>query len=112
MQSNWNKKNEDILSEGLPLQPFGVNNWGLTKENCLKAINKLRELSIPILGGDVMKLENKQWVYTYDNWYCDKLPNESNENFASRSNQLASDYVKNYSSQKDIKILFVLVPED
>ncbi|MGI8544186.1 MAG: Imm40 family immunity protein [Aridibacter sp.] len=111
MTNELNVNVEKILSEGLSLQNFGINNWGLTKEKALIAINELRNFGIPVLGGDVMKLENGEWIHTYDNWYCDKLPNESKEQFMVRSTQAANEYVNNYNINPDSETLFVIVAE-
>ena len=112
MTNELNVSVEKILSKGLSLQNFGINNWGLAKEKALIAINELRNLSIPVLGGDVMRLENGEWTHTYDNWYCDKLPNESKERFVIRSTQAADEYVNNYDVSSDSEILFVIVAEN
>lgn len=111
MQNTWNEKIEEVLSVGLPLSGFGINNWGLTKEKALIAIQQLNELSIPILGGDVLKFENERWIHTYDNWYCNQNFGESKEEFAIRSNQVAFQYINNYR-HKEGDVLFVLVPKD
>jgi Immunity protein 40 len=112
MQNNWNTQNKKILSLGLTLTSIGINNWGLTKEECLEAIASFKRASIPILGGDVMKLENGSWVHTLDNWYCNRLLGESNDRFVVRSIQLASQFVNNYSGKQNSNILFVLLPKD
>lgn len=111
MKNNWDKEIEEVLSKGIPLNDFGINNWGFTKEKCLLSINKLSELSIPVLGGDVLKLDNGEWTHTYDNWHCDKSSDESDEDFVIRSNQVANEYISKYPINKNTEILFVLVPK-
>lgn len=101
----------EILKIGVPLESIGVKNWALSKEDAIKALDRFYELQIPILGGDVCENINGIIQYKYDNWYCDRQPNESQLDFASRSIDKARDYINNYHSDNIEQIFFAFVPE-
>ena len=65
-------KIKQILSEGFCLQKYGINNWALTENQALLAIEKIKELNIAILGGDVCFRSNGIFQLNYDNWYVEK----------------------------------------
>ena len=104
-------KIDSILSIGIPLEDIGVKNWALNKENALTAIEKLEVEDTPILGGDVYELVNNKLQMNYDNWFCDKLANESKSEFLSRSILKAKNYINNHN-KVEAQIYFVLVPDN
>ena len=91
---------------------IGVKNWALSKKDAIKALDKFYELQIPILGGDVCEKNNDVIQYNYDNWYCDRQPNESQLDFVNRSIALARDYISNYNSDNIENIFFAFVPDE
>jgi Immunity protein 40 len=101
----------EILKVGISLEPIGINNWALSKEDAIKALDKLHQLQIPVLGGDVC--ENIEGVlrYNYDNWYCDRQSNEFKIDFVNRSITKARDYIDNYKSKNVEKVFFVFVTD-
>lgn len=111
MEQMWQKKIADILKTGKPLFEIGINNWALTKSEALTAIKQLDALGIGILGGDVYALTDEVFVSTYDNWYCDRGPNEEPLTFLSRSIDKAKQYIEAYNAQEPDKIFFALVPD-
>ena len=94
------------------MESIGVKNWALSKEDAIKALDRFYELQIPILGGDVYENINGVIQCNYDNWYCDRQPNESQLDFASRSIDKARDYINNYNSDNIEQIFFAFVPEE
>ena len=102
----------EILKVGFSLESIGVKNWALSKEDAVKALDKFYELQIPILGGDVCERINEVIQYNYDNWYCDRQPNESKFDFVNRSIGIARDYIKNYNSENSENIFFAFVPDE
>lgn len=102
----------EILKIGVSLELIGVKNWALSKEDAIKALDRFYELQIPILGGDVCENINGVIQYNYDNWYCDRQPNESRLDFASRSIGKAIDYINNYNSDNIEQLFFAFVPEE
>ncbi|MCH6199871.1 Imm40 family immunity protein [Aquiflexum sp. LQ15W] len=102
----------EILKVGVSLESIGVKNWALSKEDAVKALDTFYELQIPILGGDVCESINEVIQYNYDNWYCDRQPNESQLDFVNRSITKARDYINNYNSDNIENIFFAFVPDE
>ncbi|GHV03681.1 hypothetical protein AGMMS50229_03410 [Campylobacterota bacterium] len=102
---------DDILSVGISLEHLGIKNWALSQFETLKALDRFESMQIPILGGDVCELRNGRIEYNYDNWYCNRLANEFNLNYITRSIDKAREYVKKYPIREYDKIFFVLTPD-
>lgn len=112
MAKIWSNKIAKILDIGTPLPNTEQNNWALTKQQALQAIDQLNSLKVPIFGGDVLELRNGVFQPTYDNWYCDPLPQETEISFLNRSITVAKDYIISYTLADAEKIFFVLVPKN
>lgn len=108
---SWPNKVESIISSGIALHSVGVSNWALSKEQALDALDKFEAEKISVLGGDVYELNNGEPESNYDNWYCDREPDESLENYVARSISKARAYISNYSSPNQKQEMFVLVAE-
>jgi hypothetical protein len=102
---------ESILKDGISLESIGVNNWGFSKNQAIQILDVLDKLNIPVFGGDVFELEKENIRCNYDNWFCERLNNESDENYKSRCISEAKKYIMNYRSKSSGKILFTLVFE-
>lgn len=107
----WSNKVDEILSKGISLESIGVKNWALSQQEALQVLSQFVELQIPILGGDVCEFVNGAIQYNYDNWYCDRLPNESDLDFVSRSIRKAREYIEHYNIKDSDTIFFAVVPE-
>ncbi len=101
----------EILKIGLPLHDYGVNNWALTKEQALSALDKFMTAQISILGGDVFEKINDLYKPNYDNWYCDKKDGENKREYLERSIITAKNYIKDYKTKEFSNNFFVIVPE-
>lgn len=91
------------------LIPNSGNNVAYSKCEALRMISCFEEQGIPVLGGDVFLLKDNIPSLTYDNWYCDKNPQESNQEYVIRSCKKAYEYVSTYNSADSIEVLFSLV---
>ena len=111
MNHSTRKTPEQILSVGITLPDYGFG-WGLDKASALLALAELQESMIPILGGDVLTLKNGRWEHTYDNWYCNIEPNESEEDYCVRSNYVARKYIQKYPTKEGFEFVFVIVTPD
>ncbi|PHS10573.1 MAG: hypothetical protein COA88_02170 [Kordia sp.] len=107
----WSTEIDEFFAIGYNLHELGVNNWALKKHEALTALKQLLILQVPILGGDVYEKHNGNIQQNYDNWYCNKLDDESKIDFIDRSIKIAIDYIENYNIQDEEFILFTLVPE-
>lgn len=104
------KAADEILSVGITLPDYGLG-WGLDKASALSALLELRQSMIPVLGGDVLILKEGRWVHTYDNWYCDRSPNEPYDDYCLRSNEVTKEYIQKYPTNDDSQVVFVFVPD-
>lgn len=107
----WSKKVESIISRGVALHDAGASNWALSKEQALEVLDRFEIEKISVLGGDVYELNEGEPESNYDNWYCDREPDESLENYVTRSIKKARAYISNYSSPNQRQEMFVLVAE-
>ena len=110
MKTEWPDEVKEILSVGVPLTEIGVENWALMKVQALQALDKLEEIKVAILGGDVLSVKNNRIQYNYDNWYCNIEEHESDEDFIIRSLDVARKYICNYQCQGE-EIVFAFVPK-
>ncbi|BCS87119.1 Imm40 family immunity protein [Pseudodesulfovibrio sediminis] len=72
-----NKKLVELLSTGVALHSSGISNWAFKKNQALIVLDEIRDIHVPILGGDVFLFENKLLVPAYENWSCDQLNKET-----------------------------------
>lgn len=91
------------------LSELGINDVAYPKYEALRMISRFEEQGIPVLGGDVFLLKDNIPSLTYDNWYCDKNPQELNQEYVIRSCKKAYEYVSTYKSDDSNKVLFTLV---
>ena len=72
----------------------GSNGYALEVDEALKALEILKEIQIPVLGGDILSIKSGLLIYAYQfwgsqyhclNWYCEKSDSESKEVFCDRS---------------------------
>ena len=105
-------KIKQILSEGFCLQKYGINNWALTENQALLAIEKIKELNIAILGGDACFRSNGIFQLNYDNWYVEKKLSESKKDYSYRSATETIQYIKEYKNHKYDEVFFILVLEN
>jgi hypothetical protein len=103
------KEVNELLKKGYSLYDVGINNWAFSKEDALGILNRFEELQISILGGDVYELTNSIVQPNYDNWYCNRLSNETDIEFSKRSIKRAKDYITNYNVSDPSQIFFAFV---
>lgn len=107
MNKTWSNKIDEVLSIGTPLHAFGVNNWALSRDQALDALDSLEELGVVVLGGDVYLETNKGIRSNRDNWHYDSDVNESHSRTIHQSIEKAREYIARYRTPA---ALFVLVP--
>ncbi len=112
MKNSWSNKTTEILKIGKPLFSVGINNWALTKSESLAAIEHFDFLHIPIFGGDVYESIDGVLRPNYDNWYCEPLSEEIENDFFNRSIIKEKNYINSYQAKESDMIFFVLVPKN
>lgn len=105
-------KINELLNKGISLQGIGINNWAFSKDDALDILNRFEELQVSILGGDVCELINNRIQPNYDNWYCNRLSNETDVEFSKRSIKRAKDYIMDYNVDNPNQIFFIFVIDD
>ena len=93
MEVVLSSKIDEVLKVGYSLNEIGVDNWALNKSEALEALDKLSELGVPVLGGDVYEDIKGAIKPNYDSWYCDKLSEESVNEFVNRSIKETINYI-------------------
>ena len=105
----WSEEVKKILEGGISLSSLSINNWTLSKDQAILAIDKFERHKIPILGSDVYEMADGYPETNCDNWHCDRNANEELEGFVARSVRFARDYIESYSNPSAQETYFVLV---
>ncbi|MDH6356076.1 thiamine monophosphate kinase [Dysgonomonas sp. PH5-45] len=90
-----------IAEEGIPMSLMnpGSNEIAIIAKKSLIAIEMLKKISVPIVGGDIVTKDEKgelsyafhDWgeSYVYLNFYCNEEKGESKESYVNRSYEVA-----------------------
>ena len=93
--------------EGISLLPLvGIERNGFYRHDAIKLINFMLKEVVPIIGIDIYLLKNSNITFTdsYDNWYCDRIRNETFSQYTQRSCANAMRYINSYNSKGAIPI--------
>ncbi|WP_368566253.1 Imm40 family immunity protein [Pseudoxanthomonas sp. UTMC 1351] len=110
MEIIWSTEVDGILAVGRSLVDIGVRNWALERRDALEALDKLSDLDIAVLGGDVYLKAGSSLTLSYDNWYCNCRDAEPQREFVVRSIAAARSYISRYKSESATPF-FALVPK-
>ena len=94
-----------IDKKGIRLKEYGINSFGFYRKDALKIIDLLEEMDVPILGGDVYRIDKNKFVPTYDSWSAD----DSRFPLSQYSARLSRRYITSYKETIDGNFLYVLV---
>ena len=95
-----------IREKGCPLSEInpGSDEIALTVNDALYALDLLSGSHVAVLGGDILsEKEDGKLTYAYQfwgseyhclNWYCNKMNNESQEDYVKRSYVIAKESIK------------------
>lgn len=100
------KIKEKITQKSISLEKYGLNDLAWNKEDSIKLINEIIKDKIGILGGDVYKLTPGGLEILPENWSCEPTENESEEEYYLRSKSESINYIENYPTQMNEKIIF------
>jgi len=109
----WSEEVDDIFKKrGIALFDMCIANWAFTKPDALNIIDKLKEMQIPILGGDVLIGNSYAMQYNFDSWYCHKKDVPREDTYLNFSIEKAKQYIKNYNikTNNNEDIFFTIVP--
>ena len=97
---------EKIIQKSLTLEKYGLNDLAWGKEDAKDLIQALMKDHIGILGGDVYRLKLDRLEPVYDNWSCEPMKAESEEEYYARSKAESLNYIENYSIEHGENIIF------
>lgn len=98
-----------LATKGISLQQIGLRDIALRRLDALSAIEILRALSIPIVGGDVYFTNDGHIEIAYANWYTDREVNESMSAYLERCYQQTKKYIMTFTQRAGMDAIFVLV---
>ena len=98
-----------ILKTGISLEPMGVNEYAFSYENVLLVITEIEKLGVPILGGDVLTMDDGQFGYTGDRWSCNRRADEPIGEYFKRSIQHTRNYIEYYHKRNKGSFFFSIV---
>lgn len=108
MRRVWSEEVDSILGVGRSLESVGVRNWALERDAALSALERLSDLGVGVLGGDVYVDDGGRFSSNYDNWHCSKELGEPDADFVFRSVCKAKNYIVRYQLGG---ALFAFVPD-
>jgi hypothetical protein len=109
MKPVWSSEIDPILSVGKALDGMGIRNWALERHAALSALERLSELGIGVLGGDVYHFDGKQFQPNRDNWFCKRHKDDQPIDFVARSIAETRRFIRRYPVTATA--FFALVPD-
>ena len=102
-----------LIKHGRPLSEInpGSDEIALNLDNTLQAIELLQEAQLPILGGDILSDDSGKLIYTYENWYCEKLEHENHNEYCLRSYNTTKIYLNNIIKKTTKIVMLSLLSE-
>jgi len=98
-----------LADRGKSLKEVGVHETAIPRDATPDLIRALRGTDIAVLGGDVwLETSPGQFSPSYDNWHCDRKPNEPLLSFLVRSWNSAEEYVSAYPESGRGKHLYTV----
>lgn len=79
--------------------------FGFLYKDIFSVIESYREERIPILGGDIYRKKNSNYIPTYDNWFFDKRYTKND--YLTESINHAVEYLRKISHYEDDVIVIV-----
>ena len=88
---------------------FGTNEFALSNNDALIAIELAKKENLPILGGDVYFSRDGKIEPAYANWHTDKLDKEESSVYLAKTWKNSKDYIERFVVPKDVEVLYVLI---
>ena len=103
---------DNDISEYYSLKNLGIEGYAFPYQEALKIVQICKLLVIPILGGDVYSMNNSTIENSNDNWYYDRLPDESFYDYVQNSCNKSESYIRTFKNHSCDRPLFSFVLED
>ena len=98
-----------IMRNSISLKKYGLNDLAWEKEDAQNLINEIMGDKIGILGGDVYKLTSTHLTSLSENWSCESMEEESEEEYFFRSKSESLKYIENYPVHLGENIVFSII---
>jgi hypothetical protein len=98
--------------KGVSLFPLiGTVRNGFYRHDAIRLINIMLTEVVPVIGIDIFLLKNNIITFTdtYDNWYCDRIMNESFSKYTLRSCANAKRYIEDYNPKGAIPVFDITI---
>tara|TARA_R110002095_G_scaffold183233_1_gene160421 strand:- start:320 stop:694 length:375 start_codon:yes stop_codon:yes gene_type:complete len=99
---------EALLRRGMWMGKDGPPSWALTVDQLNAVLDKLQQLGVPILGGDLYEHVGGVLRSAYMSWYSDLKADETEAEYACRSVAETREYLKSIAEIAN-KYLYVAV---
>lgn len=97
---------ELLASKGVTLlQPQDI---ALRRADALTAVEIVRQLPLPIIGGSVYFLRNGCVEFAYAAWSCDPRDGENGKDYITRSCDESRRYIAMFPHRDDVEPVFLL----
>src|SRR5262249_55825042 len=100
---------ELLRERGISLEPLGIKETALLREDALSALTLLREEGAQVLGGDVYFRSGDRIRIAYANWFSQRARGEGDEDFSRRSCEEARAYISAFEPPQGLTAIFTLV---
>lgn len=98
---------DELLYSGNSLLDMGSTEIAWRYKEVIKAIDWYAAHDYAILGEDILREENGQFVYTYDNWYLNQGKLDWTK-YVEESKQKTLSYINNYYQRNGDDYYYVL----
>src|SRR5574344_1532740 len=89
---------DNNISEYYSLKNLGIEGYAFPYQEALKIVQICKLLAIAILGGDVYSMNNHTIENSYDNWYYDTTPNNTDYHYVQNSCKKSDYYIRNFKN--------------
>lgn len=105
-------KLDEIMKRGISLWNLGIADLAFTREDTIQLLDVYQSLHVPVAGGDVYSVMDQEITISGDNWYYDRAPNDSDDDYVNNSIMKAKQYIMAYPNPSSGTSMFALVPSD
>ncbi len=103
---------DELLSRMVSLEAIGVSDPAWRLPDAILLLGALRGSAVAVLGGDVYMQGNVRIEHAYANWYSERLSSETLDQFATRSQRKALEYLTEYAANNGEAFIVGLVMND
>jgi len=99
---------EALTSRAKSLEALGLQELAWAKSDAMELLEQVAGKGVAVLGGDVYSGSSGVLKPAYENWCCERRPEEEFRSYAERSQQEAVSFLRAYPDVSDALFAFVL----